>query len=197
VFYIAATPIIALVAGVFSFSDTPATAAETQVAVGDFYFCSPSFGGGTCETTVSAGDTVIWAVAGGFHTVTECDDGFATCPPSGGFDSGQLTTGAEFQQTFDDPGTYYYRCNNHPSLMMGSITVEAQETPTPTPAGSATPTAAPTGTSTPAATTPTPAGVPSTGAGQAGDNQDGMLILLFSGLLAAASAGLLLSLRRA
>ncbi len=40
----------------------------------------------------------------------------------GSFDSGTLAEGDSFEFTFDEPGTFEYRCNFHPS-MTGTITV--------------------------------------------------------------------------
>lgn len=178
---------------------TAALADDQEVAVDDFYFCDGSFENGVCATTIMAGDTITWSVEGGFHTVTECDGSFATCPPAGGFDSGQLTVGAQFQQTFDTAGTFYYRCDNHPTQMRGTVTVEAaQDTPTPTPQ--------PTGSQTPAASdaaSPTasvaasPAGVPTTGAAGSGGQANGVLIAVIGALATAGAAiAVLRALRR-
>lgn len=165
-------------------------AAEEAISVGDFFFCDASFQSGVCETTIAAGDTVTWSVAGGFHTVTACDESFATCPSEGGFDSGQLIAGGQFQQTFDSPGTFNYRCNNHPFLMRGTITVEAQDTPTPQP--TAAPTASASATPAPsAAATPTPASVPETGREPSGGDASGLAIAL-AGALAVGAAGVVL-----
>lgn len=140
--------------------------AATDIEVGNFYFCGASSQGGVCETTLNAGDAVTWSVAGGTHTVTECDDSFATCPPAAGFSSGSLSSGGTFSHTFDAAGVFEYRCNIHPSAMRGRITVLAQATPTPSPA----PTQAASPTASTAAASPTPAKAPSTG-GPPGDGQ--------------------------
>ena len=66
------------------------------------------------ELSVAAGTTVTWTNDDTApHTVTE-DDGL--------FDSGRLDQGASFSQTFDDPGTYAYHCDFHPS-MKGTVVV--------------------------------------------------------------------------
>jgi len=129
-------------------------ASTTTVDVGDFYFCSGSFQNGVCDTTVTAEDTVTWEVSGGVHTVTECDAAFTTCPPSGGFDSGLLSSGGAFSRTFSASGTYEYQCSFHPSQMRGRVIVQPA---TPTPSPSPTATLAPSGSS---ATPTSPAGAP-------------------------------------
>lgn len=171
-------------------------AQDTEITTADFYFCDASFENGVCDTSITAGDTVTWSVTGGFHTVTECDSSFAACPPSGGFDSSQLVAGGQFQQTFATPGTFYYRCDNHPTQMRGTITVTgAQETPTPEPTDS--PTADGSATATPAVSvTATPAGAPSTG-GEPGSPGSAIAITLLGAALAASAAMVvLLSSRR-
>ena len=65
--------------------------------------------------TVVPGTTVTWTNAGAdAHTVTGDDLAFD--------DSGPLDPGQSFSQTFDEPGTYRYRCGPHP-WMEGVITV--------------------------------------------------------------------------
>lgn len=159
-----------------------ATASEESVDVGNFYFCDSSFENGVCQTTVTAGDIVTWTVSTGFHTVTQCEDEtYSGCPPSGGFDSGQLTAGEEYQRTFLSPGTFYYLCNNHPGPMRGVITVVAQETPTPSPTASPTagPTQSPESSPTPVPNeTATPATVPDTGAEPGASSPDGFALAI-------------------
>ena len=67
------------------------------------------------EVSVSVGYTVTWAnVDGTDHTVTADDDSF---------DSGTLSDGSTFEQTFDEAGEFTYHCEIH-SSMTGTITVE-------------------------------------------------------------------------
>src|SRR3989304_5945902 len=95
------------------------------VKVGNFWFCDVGYIGRVCPTTVTAGDAVEWQwVASGGHTVTECAGDLETCPEPHLWDSGPMAGGA-FSFTFDTPGTYAYRCQLHPSFMLGSITVLA------------------------------------------------------------------------
>jgi len=128
--------VIALAAG----RPHSSAAATTSVDVGNLYFCAASFENGVCDTSVTAGDTVTWQVSNGFHTVTECDAAFTTCPPSGGFDSGGLSSGGSYSRTFGSPGTFEYQCVFHPAQMKGRVLVQAA-TPSasPSPAVSATP----------------------------------------------------------
>src|SRR2546425_270062 len=104
----------------------------TTVAVGDNFFCASSFSFGVCDTNITAGDTVMWQWVGSAqHSVTQCDQTFTTCPTLGGFDSGFMASGS-FSQTFNTPGVFYYRCNNHTTQMRGRINVAQQATPTAT-----------------------------------------------------------------
>jgi len=175
----------------FMSSLSPTQAATVSIEAGNLYFCDVSHQEGVCETTVTAGDTVTWNNVAGFHTVTECDDTFSTCPPAGGFDSGNLLTGNSFSHTFNSQGAFEYICRFHPTDMRGRITVQAAPTPTPTPV----PTAAPSGSTAASPTaTSAPAAVPKTGGNPAnggGMNADALVLVVFGGvLLAAAVTGL-------
>jgi plastocyanin len=168
-----------------------ASAQNQTVDVGNLYFCSPSFSGQVCDTGVNVGDTVTWNVSAGFHTVTECDESFATCPPAGGFDSGQLEVGGTFSRTFTAAGTFEYYCAFHPTEMRGRVVVSASAVqPTPVPTAAPTSpgaTAAPT-TAGAQTRTVTPAAVPNTG-GSPGNGSDSLSWLLTSVLGAALLAG--------
>ena len=64
------------------------------------------------KLSVPAGTQVTWHFVGkAMHTVT-----------GDSFDSGFLTTGAEFRHTFAKEGTFTYHCNVHPD-MTGTVTV--------------------------------------------------------------------------
>lgn len=168
-------------------------AAGTTIEVNSYYFCDSSFQGSICEKTITAGDTVTWNVQGGTHIVAQCDATFAQCPPSGGFDSGTLSTGQTFTQAFNTPGTFEYHCSIHPTLMRGRLIVVAQATPT------ASPTPAPTqSASTPSpAPSASPAKVPSTGGPPPGASSAlWSLLAVAAGALLLASAGLGLGLSR-
>ena len=174
-----------------------ARADTVSIEVGNLYFCDVSHQEGVCETTVTAGDTVTWNNVAGFHTVTECDDTFSTCPPAGGFDSGNLLTGNSFSQTFASPGAFEYYCSFHPTDMRGRITVQAAPTPTPTPV----PTAAPSGTAAPTSpgASPAPVSVPRTGGPADGGatNAAALALVVLGGvLLATAVTGMWATARR-
>ncbi|MCH8814722.1 MAG: hypothetical protein IH957_06430 [Chloroflexi bacterium] len=191
----ALTAILLLVVAAVGTSSSASAAEDVHIDVANFYFCDPSFLNNVCETTIAAGDTVVWDDVGGLHTVTQCDDTFSACPPSGGFDSGFLNPDDTFTQTFDTPGTVSYWCSIHPVQMRGRIIVEAQETPTPTPAATPPPTTMP--TSTPGDGTPTaspvitPADVPSTGGAPNGNGDSSLLALIVALGIAIASASVL------
>ena len=173
---------------------SPTHADTVSIEAGNLYFCDVSHSGVVCESTVTAGDTVTWNNVSGFHTVTECDDSFSTCPPAGGFDSGNLISGNTFSHTFPSPGVFAYHCTFHPTDMRGRITVESAPTATPTPTAAptaaptgtgATPTAAPAGSATPAAV-PRTGGYPSDGVGR---DSSALAFLILGGALVA-GAGL-------
>ena len=87
---------------------TPApTAVANAVQIVDLAFEPASL-------RVEPGTTVTWTNTGvAPHTVTAEDDSF---------DSGTLESGATFEQTFAEPGTYPYLCQIHPQ-MTGTIDV--------------------------------------------------------------------------
>ena len=162
-----------------------------NVEVGDTYFCSSS-NVGVCETNIAAGDTVTWQWVGVLpHTVTQCDASFTTCPPAGGFNSGNLASPSTFSHTFNTAGSFEYHCNFHP-VMQGRVNVAAATQATPTPSASPTPSPAQTGAAGQMASptqTVVPAAVPATG-GMPGDGGPSwpFLLMIFGGALLAASA---------
>ncbi len=103
--------------GIGSVADAPPATPASEVAAAapasatvtfqDFAFDPP-----TLEVPVGA--TVTWVNRGAApHTATGTD---------GGFDTGQLDSGQRGSQTFDQAGTFAYRCNVHPQ-MEGTIVV--------------------------------------------------------------------------
>jgi plastocyanin len=107
--------------------------------------------------TIAVGDTVTWTnVTTNIPHTSTSDTGDAVS-----WDSGTVNAGGTFSLTFTTPGTFPYHCTFHQSLgMVGTITVQAAATATPTdtPTSTATATATPTrrATRTPTATvTPT------------------------------------------
>lgn len=82
-----------------------AAAAPTMVKVADMPPGQPT-GYEPAEVAVKPGQVVKWKNEGAeAHTVTAED---------GSFDSGSMAPGAEFQFTFDKPGTFSYTCTPHP-----------------------------------------------------------------------------------
>ena len=80
---------------------------SAAVSIVDFAFQPAS-------VELATGGTVTWTNTGQApHTVTADD---------GSFDSGTLSPGATFSQTFGTAGTFTYACAFHPS-MMATITV--------------------------------------------------------------------------
>jgi plastocyanin len=83
-------------------SDEPATAGETTVSIGDFFF-EPEV------TSVGVGDTVTWTHDGDLtHNVTSSDGSFA---------SDNLGSGDTFDHTFETAGTFEYRCTLHGQMV--------------------------------------------------------------------------------
>ena len=120
----------------------PALAVDRSVGIRDFAF-APS------EVAVTPGGTVTWAAESGstsaMHNVHFDDQVAALGPPSASFGA---------SRTFAQEGTYTYHCDVHPTLMSGTVYVNASGTvPTPTPSPS--PTASP---------TPSPSASPTTSA---------------------------------
>jgi plastocyanin len=65
--------------------------------------------------TIKVGTTVKWV-----------NNGAVPHEPSGtGFDTGTIQPGASATHTFDTEGTFPYKCLIHPSVMTGTITVNA------------------------------------------------------------------------
>jgi plastocyanin len=120
-------------------SSGSASAATSTVPVGDLYFCSASFSGGVCTTTVTAGDTVVWdfSAQDAAHTVTACGASCDNPTSSPLFDSGLVQNHGTFQFTFTTAGTYSYYCQVHALQMRGQVVVQASAA-TPA-AGTATP----------------------------------------------------------
>ncbi len=100
--------------------------AATNVPVGDLWFCDSAFQNGICTTEINAGDTVIWSFSGAAapHTTTACGDSCDNPTDSPLWNSGTTSDGSSFQFTFDEAGTYLYRCNIHPGQMRGQIIVD-------------------------------------------------------------------------
>jgi plastocyanin len=87
----------------------------------DDAFVDPSGGrNSNASVSITVGQTVGWRHAGiNPHTVT------STTVPGGGmdFDSGNLDGGETFSVTPTVAGTYVYRCDNHPNVMLGATII--------------------------------------------------------------------------
>jgi hypothetical protein len=134
------------------------------VPVGDVWFCSSANQGGVCETTIDAGDTVVWDFNGALlpHTTTECGASCDAPSSSRLWNSGTISGGGTFSYTFAEPGTYLYFCQIHPDVQRGRIVVRAASEPTQPPSN------------TPGANaTPAPGGGSLPPTGQGGGDNDG------------------------
>jgi plastocyanin len=133
---------------------------EHTVNVSDFQFGDGPDGN---ILSIEAGDTVVWHVRQGSHTITPDVAGSFT-----GSDGPRNVDEKHGPIAFDTPGDYPYHCDIHPTLMTGVIRVAAPPTTTTTqpptttttttrpPASSTTTTTrVTTTTTTPPATTPT------------------------------------------
>ena len=147
---------------------------------------------------IDPGNTVQWldGQSGGSHTVTQCSGDGTGCPGgSPGFNTAVLTdpSSAYLSQTFPNVGTFFYRCQVHPSSMRGIITVgnpgsaTASPTTAPTASPTAMATAAPTATATP---TPSPFDRSDVNCDGETDGDDVLALLLHSADAAPAAAPL-------
>jgi LPXTG-motif cell wall-anchored protein len=91
----------------------PASAATTGVSEVDFDFVPAT-------VTIGVGDTVLWTNNGDEpHTATSDPGSDET------WDSGIMNPGASFSHTFPQTGTFPYHCDVHPTLMFGTVIVQA------------------------------------------------------------------------
>ena len=94
----------------------PAHAVVHTVSIADFSF-TPA------NDTIMIHETVRWTNHGfALHTSSSQPTSTEV------WDSGNIGHNGFFQNTFDNPGTFAYQCNNHPGSMHGTIVVLA---PTP------------------------------------------------------------------
>lgn len=111
----------------FALFPQPAFAATIAVSASD-----SAFSGKVID--INPGDTVVWTNTGTMaHTVTA---------DNGSFDSGTLSSGARYSQTFTLPGTYPYYCKFHGSVggtgMAGLVRVGSISTQTLVPTNTTT-----------------------------------------------------------
>ena len=89
-----------------------------------------------CTVTIQEGDSLMWVapapLAVNAHSVTECTDNtFSLCGAGSSAPNPIEDSGVRFQPgwpylvAFNDPGTFYYRCDIHPGTMRGVVSVIA------------------------------------------------------------------------
>lgn len=100
--------------GLFVVSGSLQAQTYHNVGVSDFEFY-PS------QLVINMGDTVVWANSSGMHNVDGTTITFPENPE--GFGNGAGPAGWTYTFVFNIPGTYSYRCDEHPSTMFGSVTV--------------------------------------------------------------------------
>ena len=165
----------------------------TNVPVGDQWFCDSSFQNGVCTTEVGAGDTVVWSFSGASlpHTTTACGSSCDSPTDSPLWDSGTINDGSSFQVSFDEPGTYLYRCNIHPNQMRGQIIVNEAAEPLDDPID--VPSDVTDGVTEPDLSEPEVTAPPAAGTGpsSASSNVVWVITVLTAGGIALASAGAL------
>ena len=86
-------------------SDDDREQVQVEIAIADFQFVGD-------QDVLVGGGVVVTNTDDASHTLTAVD---------GSFDSGTLAPGDSYEFTVDEPGTFEYRCEIHPS-MTGSIT---------------------------------------------------------------------------
>lgn len=95
----------------FLFAFARIISADTfNVDVADFAF-TPA------DVVCSVGDTIIWTESSGMHTTS------STSVPSGAstWNYAFVGVGDSYTYVIEMPGDYTYQCNNHPTLMQGTI----------------------------------------------------------------------------
>jgi len=109
---------------------------QVSILVGDLWFCDASFQSGVCETTITAGDTVLWDFSSSQlpHDAAECGGSCDDPTSSPLWESGIIDDGSSFQFTFAQPGSYLYFCTIHPVEMRGRLVVQPRPVETATPA---------------------------------------------------------------
>jgi amicyanin len=98
--------LVMLIVAAAGYSAVAAAQDKNTVLIQDYQF-QPA------EVTIQKGETITWTNQDNVrHTAT-----------GNSFDSGLLSKGQSFQQTFNEAGTYDYICTPHPK-MMGKIIVQ-------------------------------------------------------------------------
>ncbi len=129
--------------------EQPGSAHEVTINIASDAMDLGSAAFGQNPLTIDVGTKVNWINGDSVpHTVTSF---------TSAFDSGTLAAGKTFSFTFNDPGTFNYYCQIHPT-MTGKIVVSPAGGPSPIPTGTMAPTPTPTPSSSPS---PNPSPSPS------------------------------------
>ncbi len=101
----------------FALAVSVSALAQHNVSVQNFSFTPATL-------TINAGESVTWTNNGGLHNVNGATATFPNNPA--GFGNGAASgSNWTYTFTFNTPGVYQYRCDIHPAMMQGTITVEA------------------------------------------------------------------------
>ena len=92
--------------------DVMTQSSTLKIEIDDFLFK-------TTTASIPAGTTVTWTNVGDVRHNVVSDDS----SPRKGLNSDLLAHGDSYSYTFSSPGTYYYLCTPHPTLMRGVIVV--------------------------------------------------------------------------
>jgi plastocyanin len=85
----------------------PPSANGASVLITNFAYEPPN-------VTIAAGQTVTWTNKDGVpHDAT-----------GSGWTSGSISSGQSYTRLFDKPGTYPYKCQVHPAMPGGTVTVQ-------------------------------------------------------------------------
>ena len=129
--------LLVIAAASFGWQQGARAQTPTIIEIGDNWFCDSSFENGVCEREINVGDTVEWQWVGtglyrASHTTTECAGDLDTCSGDHLWDSPVQNSGTFGPVTFSSSGTFLFRCQVHPDVMRGKITVVDAERPTVT-----------------------------------------------------------------
>jgi plastocyanin len=91
----------------------PSTTRNVSVGAGGLRYTDSV--SGTSTSTITAGTTVNWSWASGFHSVSSTS--------SEAFESGEHSGPFSFSHKFNTPGTFTYLCSQHGAIMSGTVIV--------------------------------------------------------------------------
>lgn len=111
---------------------SPSSAGETSVEMGNEWFGDPAYQTGVFETVIEQGGTVRWTSLEGIHNVYECGENWTkngSCVDADWNSAQIMTAGDSFSHTFESPGRFFYTCTIHPATMRGVVVVNGQSAP--------------------------------------------------------------------